>query len=538
MRRWILVAAAIAALGGLIGWRIKQKNADAAEQTKTRQARMKSAPSVSVAKAAIKDIVQTFAAVGSAEAPLSVKIAPKVTGRIEYLEVHEGDPVRIGQVLVRLDPIELRAQLREQEASLAQARARLAQARITQSPTDTQVSTQIKQQEAAVASAQADVRRAEQGSAASQAAAEASVTDYQGRLRSAETAIANSSASIRSAQANLENARAKLARAQTLFKKGFVSEQDVDDARTAVKVQESAVEVAQGQAAAATAQRDSASANVKAAQEQLSVTKTKNVADIASAQAGLEQAHAALRYAQANRAQTPAYRENLAALSAAVDVAQSSANAARAQLSYTVLTSPVNGYVTSRAMDPGAIASTGAAVLTVEAIRQIWVSVAVPEEVTRSIVLGQTGAVAFDAIPGREFTGRVVQMNPSGDSLSRQFTVRVALDNPRGELKPGMFARVTFETQRSRGAVVVPREAIQRGKDGPTVVVVGADMKAQRRPVTLGAADAADIAVTSGVAAGEQVVTLSSNPPKDGQQVRVGGAGGPGKGGNRPGAAR
>ena len=528
MRRWIPVVLAVAALGGLIGWRIARKRAEAAEQTRVRLARAKAAPTVSVAPATVRDIVQTYTGVGSAEAPLNVRISSKVTGRIDSVQVHEGDPVKIGQLLVTIDPTELQSQLNLQEAALAQARYRLAQARITQNPTDIQVTTQIRQQEAAVVSAQADYNQTKQNYEAQMAAAAASVTDFQGRASSAEAAIGSANAAIRSAQANLENARSKYARALDLYKQGFVAAQDVDDARTAVRVQEGNLDVARGQLNSATSLRDSALANVRAAQQQLSIVKTKGLADIASAQARLDQAKASLEYARANRAQTPAYRENLSALRAAVDAAVASVGTARAQLAYTTLSSPIDGFVTGRFMDPGALASPGAPILAVQAMRQIWVSVPVPEEVSRAIHLAQSGSIEFDAVPGRSFVGRVIQINPSADPLSRQFIVRLAIDNPRNELKPGMFARVTLVTRRDRGVVVVPREAVQPGKAGPTVVVVSADGTAQRRPVSLGSSDAAGIAIASGVRAGEQVVTLSSSPVKDGQKVRIGAAGGPG----------
>src|SRR5947208_11360409 len=103
MKRWILVLVPLLALGGLIAWRLHTETVQGADQTKMRQARAKAAPMVSVAPARVRDIVHSFEGVASIDAPLNVKLAPKVPGRIIYLEAHEGDRVRRGEVLVRLD---------------------------------------------------------------------------------------------------------------------------------------------------------------------------------------------------------------------------------------------------------------------------------------------------------------------------------------------------------------------------------------------------------------------------------------------------
>lgn len=532
MKRWILVLLPLLLLGALIGWRLYDKTVAAAAQNQMRTARMKAPPVVAVASARVRDIVPTFEAVGGVEAPFNVRIASKTAGRIDFLQVREGDRVTQGQVVARIDQSEIQAQVRQQQAAVSEAESRLAQAQLTEAPTNVNVSTQISQQQAAVASAQADFQQVRQNYAAQVAAAEAAVTDTQGRVNNADAAIQNAQASINSAKANLNNANAKFRRVNDLYQQGFIAAQDVDDARTAVDVQQGAVDVAGGQMNAAKAQRSSAAAQVAAAQRQADIVRTKGKADIKAAQAKVVQAQAALKYAQANRAQTPAYKQNLQALRDAVSAAQAGVRNAQAQLSNTVLTSPVGGFVTGRYMDPGAMATPGQPILAVQSVRQVWVTVPVPEEVSRSVYTGQPATVRLDALPGRTFSGKVTQVNAAADPMSRQFQVRVTLDNSQNLLKPGMFARVTMVTHRVRSATVVPREAVQSGPQGSSVIVVDKTSSvAQHRPVTTGASDADGIAITEGLQPGEQVVVLSAMPLKDGQVVRVGG-GRPGGGGH------
>jgi HlyD family secretion protein len=534
MKRWILILVPLVLLGWLIGWRVNQKTAEVAAQNKMRAVRMKAPPVVAVAAAQVRDIVPTFESVGSVESPFNVKIAAKVTGRVEFLQVRQGDPVTQGQVLVRTDPSEIQAMVLQQQAALAQAHHRLSQALLTQNPANVQVSTQIKQQEAALGSAEADYDQVSNSNQAQIAAAEAVVTDAKGRVNSAEAAIGNALAGIRSAQANFKDAKAKCTRTDDLFKQGFLAAQDADDARAAVDVQQGAVDVASGQLNAAKAARDSAVAQQQSAEKQLDVVKMKGKSDIADALAKVQQARASLEYAKANKAQGPAYEQNLYALKADVAAAEAGLQNGRAQLANTVLRSPINGFVTERDMDPGAIATAGTPILAVQSIRQVWVTVPVPEEVSRSIYVGQPATVRLDALPGRTFTGKVIHVNAAADPMSRQFMVQIAVDNRQDQIKPGMFAAVTMVTQRIR-ATVVPREAVAQSPTGASVIVVSQTNVAQRRPVTLGASDADGIAIKSGIQPGERVVVLSAMPVRDGQVVRTGG--GRPHGGKRGGAA-
>jgi RND family efflux transporter MFP subunit len=533
MKRWILVLVPLLVLGALIGWRLREKTVAAAMQNQQRAARMKAPPVVAVAAARVRDIVPTFESVGSVEAPFNVKIAAKATGRVDYLQVREGDRVTRGQVLVRIDPSEIEAQVRQQQASLSEAESRLAQAQLTEAPTNVSVSTQISQQQAGLASAGAVYRQVTQNYSSLVAAGKAAVTDAQGRVDNAEAAIANAQAAINSAKANLDNANAKYNRINDLYKQGFIAAQDVDDARTATQVQQAALEVARAQLNAAIAQRDSARAQKEAAQKQSEIGRAKGRADIESAQAMVVQARAALEYAKSNKAQRPAYKQNLKALSDAVAAAQAGVRNAQAQLANTVLASPIDGFVTARNMDPGAMATSGQPILTVQSVRQIWITVPVPEEVSHSIYLGQPATTRLDALPGRTFTGKVAQINAAADPMSRQFQVRVILDNAQNMIKPGMFARVIMVTHRVRGAVVVPREAIQQSPAGASVTVVSEASVAQRRPVTLGASDADGIAISEGLQPGERVVVMSATPVRDGQVVRIGGGRPGGKSGQQ-----
>ncbi len=509
MKKWIAILIPVVILAYLIVWRINIKNAENAEMAGMQSARGKRPVAASVSTVQTRDIFNVFEAAGSLEAPLSVDIAPKITGRIDMINVREGDPVHKGQVLVKIDASDVEANVQLQMANLAEAQYRLAQAKLNQNPADVAVNTQISQQKASRASAEAEYKQAQVSNIAQLAGAEADVRDAQSK-------IDNANANINGAKANLENSKAKYNRVQSLYQKGFVSTQAVDDAKAALAVQESALEIARGQLASAIDAKESK-------QQQYNVLKAKGEADIEVARTKILQVKASLESANANTSQKLAYRQSIAALKASVDAVKAALQNAKAKRADTVLISPLDGFVTKRLGDPGAIASPNQPILSVQFMKQVWVTVSVPEEVCAKLHIGQTAKIRLDAQPGKEYTASIIQINPAADPQSRQFQVRVIMSNASNQLKPGMFARMSLETGRIRNALVVPREAVLRDKMGSYVMTVDADSKAVRVAVVPSGEDADYINIGNALKPGQKIVVMSSSPVREGQTVSSGG---------------
>ncbi len=411
--------------------------------------------------------------------------------------------------------------INQAQSAVAEAEARLSQARITQDPNTVNVHSQIDTQKAGVNSAEANYNQTFQNYTAQVQAAQSSVTDAQGRLDVSKAGIVSAKANIGSAKANMGNAQTKYNRTYALYKQGFTAAQDVDDARTALDVAKAAVDVANSQLNSSNASVDSAQAQVVSAQKSLEIVVTKGKSDIAAAQAVVDQSKAALKYAHSNTANIPAYVENLRALKNEVDADKAQVRNLQSQLSDTVLRSSINGYITLRSVDPGTTVTPGQVILTVEDIKTLFVTTPIREEVARRLSLGQSGTVDFDAFPGQPFHANITQINPAADPQSRQFQVRLTLQNPKLNIKPGMFAHVTFVTDTVPHAMLVPREAVLSGKSGSYVVTVDDDNVAHHVPVTVGTQNVADVQVLGDIHPGQQVVTLSMLPVKDGAKTKV-----------------
>ena len=497
------------ALIALVAWRfVIQKQSDSSNHA---QGGAK-APVVGVAPVASREMVQSIQSTGNVVSPFKVEISPKIAGRIDYLAAREGDSVTPGEIVLKIDPSDLKDAVLQQQAALDEARSRLAQAQLTSGATDVGISSQIRQQVAALNSAKANLDQVRSNYEAQVAEAAAQVTGAQNAVTSAEAAVAKENSTLKNVQSHLD-------RTTNLYSKGFLAAQDLDDARTAVDVQKGAVGVAEGQLAGARSQ-------LKVQEQNLLIAKRKGQSDIAASEASLAQSKAALDVARANRSQSPAYRENVAALKSQVDAMAAQVGQAQARMRDTVVQSTISGTVTARKADPGGLATPGTPILEIQFLDWLYVSASLPIEAGAEVREGQSAEVIIDALPNAVFTGPIVNINRAADPQNRQFGIDVRLDNKQRLISPGMFAKVKIITGKVQAPVVVPREALVTDSSGnSTVTVVDDQNKAHVRQVKIGSRDDRGVQILDGVGSHDRVVVLTFNPIKDGQLVTLGAVG-------------
>ena len=536
VRRLIPVALLVALLA-LIGWRVVQKNAKAnagngPQAGGGRGGRRGGGPtSVEVATAGPRTIETVVQAVGTAASPQTVRLSPPVSGRITFLEAREGDRVTAGAVLARIDPSQIEGTVLQAQSAVAEAQARLAQAEATIGSQSVALQSAIGTGAANVTGAQAALDQARKTQRAQVAAAQAVVTQQAASARASEAAVASAKAQEEAARGTLRANQVKLERIEGLFKGGYIAAQDVDDAKAAAATSLGGVRVAQQAAATARAQVAQAKAQQAAARAQVVVAQRETAGAILTARSNLRSAQATLRSANANTAQGQANLANLAALRSAVQAARGTLAAAQAQRANTELRSPIDGTVTLRGADPGTLAQPGTPVLTIQVLKRIFVESSFPVELASQIKAGEEASVAFDSLPDHKYLGRIFDVNRAADPTSRQFTVRVQIDNPGETIRPGMFGEVTVVTSRTPAAVTVPLNALTEQDGKATVTVVGEDGTASVRDVTAGARDTVGAQVVRGVRAGERVVVEKARAVKDGQKVTVVDAGAKPRGG-------
>lgn len=143
---------------------------------------------------------------------------------------------------------------------------------------------------------------------------------------------------------------------------------------------------------------------------------------------------------------------------ASIKQAEAALNLAKTNLEDAIIKSSISGIVTLKAFEPGEMVSSGATILTIIDTNNIWARVDVEETDIAKIKLGDLVYAKVDALPKEEFEGRIVEINSEGEFATQRdvrkgkqdiktFRVKVKIDEPKGILKPGMTAQVTFITK-------------------------------------------------------------------------------------------
>ncbi len=314
----------------------------------------------------------------------------------------------------------------------------------------------------------------------------------------------------------------------------------LDDAELTLKVEQAATQVEQAKAA------------VRQAEEKIGLKPGQTfdpnrVAEVAAAKATFDLAEKELRRAEkliesgdvsrsfydeqrARRDQLKEQhdvalaqaRQNYAAVEVArtnVANAQSQLALARKNLSYALIVSPIDGFVSERTADLGEYVSPQQKVATVVRTNPLRIRIDIPEQAIPEVKVGQSVSITTSAWPDKNFSGHVARIAPNVSAESRTLTVEAEIDNSSGALKPGQFATVRILQERTEPAVLVPSRAIVT-EAGVSRLFVIKDGHAEQRVVQLGQTEGDLIEVKSGIAADEQVATSGLERLSDGVTVK------------------
>lgn len=178
-----------------------------------------------------------------------------------------------------------------------------------------------------------------------------------------------------------------------------------------------------------------------------------------------------------------------------------------------------NGVITSDQVEIGTRVSVQKPAYTISGLRPIYMNGKVSEAYLRQIRIGETVSVELDAYPNERLVGKIAEIDPVLDRLSRMATVKIAIDNPNLKLKPGMFARCYVKLGDHTG-LVVPLDAIVRTGANRYVFRID-DGKAKQVRVQTGAMVNDLIEVQGDLKIGDRVVVLGQNLLEDGVAVRI-----------------
>lgn len=253
-------------------------------------------------------------------------------------------------------------------------------------------------------------------------------------------------------------------------------------------------------------------------------------------EANLQGARAQLDYAEKTHAKNAALRQKQIVAETSFDQALSAAQAQRAavaaleaqvalarkSLRDAVVTSPIDGMIAERAAQPGEALAVNARLFTVVDLSRVEVEATVPAETVARLSPGQPVTVAVDGFGERRFSGTIARINPVAQSGSRAIPVYIAIDNPDGSLRGGMFAVGEALVARAEDAIAVPADTLRRDGEGHFVLVLAGDGRLERRGVTVVRPWArGDTVQVDGLAPGLTVVTAPLPGLKAGHAVTV-----------------
>ncbi|WP_330948227.1 efflux RND transporter periplasmic adaptor subunit [Thermomonas sp. LB-4] len=224
---------------------------------------------------------------------------------------------------------------------------------------------------------------------------------------------------------------------------------------------------------------------------------------------------------------------------AAAAAARAQVEAQRALIAQKTVRAPFAGVLGIRKVNLGQFLAPGAPVVSLQQLDPIYLDFSMPEQMIGKLVDGTTVRVSVDALPGQTFEGKVTALEPQVDANTRNFRAQATLRNPDGVLRPGSFAKVGFDLGSEREVVVIPQTAVSFNPYGNAVFVIGkvkrkaGETDMQGKPLTgdklvvtqrfikTGATRGDLIAVTSGLKAGEQVVTSGLLKLRNGAEVTI-----------------
>ncbi len=227
-----------------------------------------------------------------------------------------------------------------------------------------------------------------------------------------------------------------------------------------------------------------------------------------------------------------ATREDRQALQAQVRQAEAALDLAKIRLSYTRITSPINGTISQRFFDPGNLAIPTQPIVTIVQMDPVKVVVYFPENQIRIMVPETEANLMVAAYPDQVFQGTVDMVNPTLDPTTRMFSAEIKVPNKKILLRPGMFTSVILSVDPHLNALMIPKEAVlytEEYQENPNshqeevcqvnYLFVAKDGKAYKRKISLGHESGNVVEVCEGVKKEEYVVVRGLHQLNDGNLI-------------------
>lgn len=265
----------------------------------------------------------------------------------------------------------------------------------------------------------------------------------------------------------------------------------------------------------------------KASVNVASASLAQREAELANAKITLERADTLLRDGLIPRQQYEQETTALRVLEAQVQLARAQRSQAEAELrelgirlEQTKIYAPINGQVSARFVDMGALVGPSTPLVRVVNITTLVTATSVSESDIGKMRVGTTATVKVDAMPNEAFLGRVARISPVLDPATRTANVEIEIPNPGMALRAEMFVRVEMNLESTRQAVLIPREGlVYRGESSGVFVIE--DGKQTFRYIETGLTQDDDVEVSGNLAAGTVVIAKGASMLREGDRIEI-----------------
>jgi HlyD family secretion protein len=424
------------------------------------------------------------------------KLSPVTAGKLETLTVREGDKVKKGQLLAKINTRVLDAQRSSATAGSAAARA------------------QASQSEASLQAAKADYEATVH---ASELNLQAVMAEQSSNIRQAEIEldrlkagarpqeISQAQQAVRQAQVNRDRALADSERDKKLLAEGYVSGQQADASKAASDVAESALVQAKDQLQIT--KLGARTEDLRAARERLKSANDLGRKRVEAARASLDQAVKSKLSVDAKAQEAAAARLN--ALGKGSDALAAQGLAANGEIR-----APFDGVIVRRLVGSGSSVDSTTSVIEIARLgaKIEFAGQATPKNAS---ILSEGMKVLSEG--SSEPTGTIRSVGVA-DPITGQVSIRIIFQSAPAKVSAGSFARVNVQIRRIAQTIVVPEAAVLTREDKQVVFVMEAGV-AKMREITVGPAEGGMVSVTKGIKLGDKVVTVGNHELSDGAKV-------------------
>jgi len=201
--------------------------------------------------------------------------------------------------------------------------------------------------------------------------------------------------------------------------------------------------------------------------------------------------------------------------------AQSMESIAKKNLNDCNLFASFSGVITERNVESGTNVMPGMPAFKLVRVDKVKVKIAVPEKEISHTLIGQQVNIQINALGEKYINAQITEKNVIANPLSHTYEVKIALDNPAGDLMPGMICNVNIHREEIQEKMIIPPHAVQVSHTGENFVWIAIHGCAKRRVVQIGGLSDEGTIISSGLTVGEQVIVEGNQKVSEGMKIVI-----------------